>query len=228
MTVLTPYAVAVAAKKAGWPQDKIAWVVMTTFGESSWRTDAIGGPNSRGEYWYGLGQISDVHKDSMPNFFPPSDNWKDPVKNLAAMLIVYDAQGSGAYLGAPESNSRAASVSGQASMAAAQVAANPPPSVQGQSTTDAAIGTLKYGVGVAAALLGANPGGTVLGNPNLSIDANGNVTGTTGGVLGAVAGEGDGLSKIAWIAGGALMVILGLLLLFKSQMPVGKIASVLK
>lgn len=234
MTVLTPYAVAVAAKKAGWPQDKIWWVVATTFGETSWRTDAIGRGAAYGDShdYYGLGQISDIHKDKFPNFFPPSENWKNPVTNLAAMYVIWQAQGDGAYSGRPGHSAMADSKTGEAKMAAAQVANNPYPTVQGNVNTEVGgliPGTGPFALQVATSILGINPGGLTVGDPTLNIDENGNPTSSIGGVVGGVAGVTDfitnNLGSALWVAGGAILVILGLLLQFKSDLPIGRIAG---
>jgi len=231
MVVLNPGQVAAYAKAAGFSQSDVAWVVMTTFGESGWNTDAIGYGATYGDpahNYYGLGQNSDIHKDKFPDFFPPSEKWKDPLLNLTVMKAIFDKQGKTAFSGRPErQGSTGGSVSGQATMAAAEVA--------GLNNRDNLLSYAGYNLSKlsdfekwwaktalgAVQIAGDGPSGTPLDNANAQ--ALGSAANSVGELL-----NGDTFTKIAWVAGGSLMVILGLLLLFKSQTPVGKIASVFK
>ena len=215
MTVLTPFNVARYAKQAGWEQDKIAWVVAVTFAESGWNTEAIG-PDGHD---FGLAQIRDVHKDIFPDFFPPSVKWKDPVANLAAARVVYESQGPGAWVA--NGNRQFQSVQGQAQMAASQIQAYDPTigpiTVQGQSVLDANLQKLKFGAAYAAHILGI----PITADSN--VDANGNITTTVSTPLDWVNAN---LGSALWIGGGAVLVLLGVLLLAKSE-ALGTVGKVL-
>lgn len=217
MPTLSPLQVAAFAKVANWPQAKIPWVVGVTFAESSWNTDAIGGPNSRGERWYGLGQNSDVHRDKFPNFFPPSEIWKDPVSNLAVMKAIYDAQGEGAW--APSDNQARRNAMAQGVIAANQVASITDKAallkIAGYSKTLADLpvvgGLVRIGEDpVGAAVNGAGP---VAGGAEAATGALGWITANLGSAL--------------WIGGGVVLVLVGGLLLAKSEVlgGVGKVLA---
>lgn len=229
MPILTPGQVAAYAKAAGWPQSDLPWVVMTTFGEAGWNTDAIGYGAAFGDpshNYYGLGQISDIHKSKYPDFFPPSEKWKDPLINLTVMKAVYDKEGKTAFSGRPEHpkyGGKAQSKSGDATFAAK--------SVEGLNNRDNLLSYAGYNLSKLSDFQ-KWMAGTVLGGLQIGGDGasgtpldNADYTSVGGAVNSLTSID---LTKIAWIAGGSLMVILGLLLLVKNQTPVGKIASMVK
>ena len=216
MTKLTPFNVARYAKQAGWEQSKIAWIVAVTFGESGWDTEAIG-PDGHD---FGLAQMRDIHRDQFPDFFPPSNRWKDPVANLAAARVLYESQGPGAWVA--NGGKEMQSAQGQATIAAAQVQTYDPSigpiTVQGQSVLDANLQSLKFGAAYAAHLLG------IPVSANANVDANGNIDTTVSTPLDWVNAN---IGSALWVGGGAILVLLGVLLLAKSEIESGDVGKVL-
>lgn len=85
---------------AGFPPDKIARMIAIGYAESGGNTDAIGPPPNEppaadGGRGYGVWQIESVH--TIADFFPPSNNWKDPGRNAAEARKVYGSQGLAAW-----------------------------------------------------------------------------------------------------------------------------------
>lgn len=197
----------IAARKGGWPEVLIPWAIATSFGESGWNTDAIGDGAKFGDPehdYFGMMQISDIHKDKWPNVFPPSDKWKDPVVNFSMAWFIYGPQGSNqgktAFSGRPEKSDEAKKVAGQAVLAAKQVLSmgiTPSPQFGGIEVD------------------GSQQTETIVGGKIPDIASN--------IWQSALSGAGPYL----WIGGGAILVLVGGLLLAKSELlgGVGKVLA---
>lgn len=200
MTILTPIQIAYLANAVGWPWDKVGWVIAVAFAESSWDTEAVH-PNSNGTTDYGLMQVNTVHKN-LVNFFPPSDKWKDPATNLMAAKSVWDVEGDAAWNSSLAGHDDKIAVGN----AAAQQA-------QAQPLPQEIVDSIKNGVSITGII----------------VDGSGQTTTQVGGVVTDALSNIfslDGLGKYMWIGGGAVLVILGVVLYFKSDIiSVAKVAA---
>lgn len=202
MVVLDPLSVGIAAKKGGWPDVTIPWVIATSFGESGWDTEAIVNGAAYGDSahtYYGLMQNSDIHKDRFPLAFPPSEKWKDPVVQMSVANVIYKEQGMTAFSGRPEKSAEAKAKVGVATVIGAQVA--------------------KLDIPVLPDF-----GGISTGGPEAT-------TTEVGGVLGDAidniwANALKGAAPVLWIGGGSILVVLGVILLAKSEV-LGSVGKVL-
>lgn len=170
----------------------------------------------------GAFQIQNNHTESelgIPGFWSQS-LWKNPVTNGKAARKIYNDQGIKAW--SAYTNQSYAQYLQRANVAVAAVEAK----TGGSSTAnDPKAGTTNQGVtnfgqellaGATSALglFGLAPG--VSTAP--SIDKDGNVS---AGVSVDVPGIFDGLQSAMWIGGGALLVVLGVIMLAKDATPVG-------
>lgn len=209
MTILSPITVAFYARAAGFSSQDAVIATAIAGPESGYDTEAINKANKDGSKDYGLWQINSkntAYVDS--NFFPPGDGWSNPSVNAKAAKAIYDAQGwrawstfrSGAY--APY-------------LPAAQAAVNTKITVNGQDQT---IDTANLSdLLKAGAIIAGVPGVT----GNIDINSTTGIHTTLNNPLDVALG---GLGKVAWMAGGAIAVVLGLLMLAKD--PAEKIAGV--
>jgi hypothetical protein len=203
MPILSPLQVGVAARKGGFGTVEVPWVIATSFGESGWDTDAIGKGSSYGDgahNYYGLMQISSIHADRFSGVFPPSERWKDPVVNMTMACTIYKEQGKTAFSGRPEKSAKAQTVAGQAVLIGQQIAS-----------------------------MGIEPAPSLGG---IEVDGSGAVKTEVGGVIGDAIDNVwqsalKGAAPALWIGGGSILVILGVLLLAKSEVlgSVGKALS---
>jgi hypothetical protein len=226
MPVLQPGQVAAYAKAAGWPQDKVAWVVTVSFAESSWNTDATHYNTKDGTTDYGLMQCNSIHANSFPDFFPPSENWKNPLTNMTVAKKIFDSQGEGAWVSSD--NPKRKQVAGVADQVASQIAGiNDPKNLAiltgGQVSdwpnwVDWLGKTLGGGVTAPDFTKYPNSAGfpPSVGNTGIAIGTDI----ATNGLAGAVFGE---YGPYLWIAGGSVLVLLGVLLLAKDT-DIGKAA----
>lgn len=91
MPTLSGREVAQLVKQAGFPESVHATMVAIFKAESSWRTDAIGGPNRNGTYDRGIAQINDVHGYDRGKLV------NDAAYNVTCAKKIYDRQGLGAW-----------------------------------------------------------------------------------------------------------------------------------
>lgn len=221
MPTLQPGQVAAYAKAAGWPQNKVAWVVTVTFAESSWNTEAVH-PNSNGTTDYGLAQNNSVHAPLFPDFFPPSENWKNPLINLKVAKAIHDKQGDGAWVSSD--NPRRKQVEGVANQVATQVAGlnnvDNLLAYAGAKKTDSWVNTfLNWGSGII-------PGTGGIAPDFVDNDGDGYPDSAGKAVIEAVQGGlFAGLGPALWIGGGSILVILGVVLLAKDMSPLGQVAK---
>lgn len=219
MAVLTAEQAAEAAYIAGFRGNDlvIAVAVAGPGAESGWTTDAIN-RNPNGSTDYGVWQINSIHKGGLvPTSFYEGTTWQSPVVNAQAARKVWDAQGWRAWVAYKNGSYKANLPAAQA--AVAKVNANPP-----KITVDGS-GQTRYEMHwLGQALIGMVPGGGTI------ID-----TVEDGTIDQGVENIGDalfgGLGKAMWIGGGVIAVLLGVVLLAKSQLknvPLPGVAGIVK
>lgn len=151
MTVLSAREVAALIKQAGFPTADQATMVAISHAESSFRTDARGGPNKNGTYDYGLLQINSAHN------YDTGRLTSDAAYNVACGKKIYDSQGlrawstynSGSYQKwmneARQAVAQAASVTGTAAVSGTAAASTTAPAITygppGPQLTLAGVGT---------------------------------------------------------------------------------------
>lgn len=186
--VLQPVTIATIALAVGFKGDDLLFITRAALGESSGRT-AVTHPNSNGTTDYGLMQINSSHKDILPNFFPPSTVWQNPVSNMKAAKVIFDAQGRQAWVSSSAGQDANAAIAAQA---VGQLVAHPP----AQEVLD----TL--------AKSGSITGIPTDGSGQTATEVGGKIPDIIGGLF-------DGLGPPLWIAGGCVLVLLGVVLLAK-------------
>jgi cell wall-associated NlpC family hydrolase len=90
-TVLSAREVAQLVKQAGFPSSDQATMVAIAHAESSYRVDAVGGPNRNGTYDYGVLQINSVHG------YDTNRLRSDAAYNIKCGKAIYDRQGLRAW-----------------------------------------------------------------------------------------------------------------------------------
>lgn len=188
--------IATFARSAGWTGADVVIATAVAMAESSGDRTAVGRAVPSRPD-YGLWQVNYIHKDILQDgFFPPGVGWKGGLSNAYAAKKVWDSQKWGAW-----TVFKSGAYSKFLTDAQAAAAKNTP------------IGTIpEPDLG---ALGREGPGG--VSNPE-------SIPGVIEDkALAAIFGE---WQPYLWIAGGALLVILGVVLLAKDVTPVGKIASI--
>lgn len=226
MPVISDTQIAAVAINAGWTGNDAVIAVAVALAESGGNTEATNS-NTNGSTDYGLWQMNTIHAgdDSIgtgAGFFPPGVGWKNPIQNALAAHSLQKRRGN--WGDWTTYNNKAFGVYLPRGQAA--VAANPGiPGVSGSSPSilQQNLNELQVALGLVAQAGGA---------PN-------NVGLTTDPVTGAVTSGSSGLnpkdllpdifaglSQYLWIGGGAVLVILGFLILNKNTIAsVAKVAA---
>lgn len=205
MTTQDPLTVVSALRLAGFTGGTVAVMTAIAGAESTFDNEATH-HNGDGSTDYGMFQINSKNTAYVPaNFFPPGEGWKSVYLNAVAAKKIYDAQGLRAWT--TYTNGDYVKFLGQA-----QKAAGTTLTAQAQSELDKNLTQL--GVGAQAA-------GNALGlpvTPTLNIDGNGNISTDWGSAVGNPLGSiFSSLGPYLWIGGGAVLVLLGILMYSKGD-----------
>jgi hypothetical protein len=225
VATLSPMQIGAIGLATGWAGE-LDWFIAMSLAESSGRTDAIG----RDGHDFGLTQTRDVHRDiAPPGYFPPGTGWKNPIANAMLARKIYTIQGKGAWSpSASGQNNPDIKIKARigAAQAKASAAGQALPTRTGDAKSNTAWEVFLAGLGIAGATLNI-PG---VDGGDLSINTE------TGVVDGSIETSNPldpsnlikGLGPMLWIGGGALLVVLGVVLLAKDVAPVGKILKGMK
>ncbi len=212
MTTISPITAVGYLRLAGFTGGTVAVMTAIAGAESTFQTD-VTHHNGDGSTDYGLFQINSkntAYADG-PDFFPPGEGWKSGYRNAVVAKKIYDAQGLRAWT--TYSNGDYVKFLGDAQTAAST-------SLTSQAQSELQKNLTQAGVGAQVAL---NALGLPV-TPTLNIDGSGNLSTDWGSAVGNPLGSiFSAIGPALWIGGGALLVLLGIMLYAK-----GDIASVAK
>lgn len=180
--------------------------------------------NSNGTTDYGIWQINSSHADIFPGFFPPSTLWSQPFFNAVAFQKMYAIQGAEAWVSSGGSQPLPEDLA-----TARQVMGMPADHTGSAGTVDvvggAVGGTLTWAqilsaagagaaLGASDSLTGGNSGVGITLNPDGTLSTQSSIVDFATDPLGYLT---KNLGSALWIGGGAILALLGVIMLAKNE-----------